>query len=546
MANRYAVADGLWSNTSTWDGGTLPGTTDDVYANNYDISIDQDITVASISNDGSLAGYTDGGKFKFVDGYSLSGNIFCGGTENCLISDSGVLNSPINIYGNISFSTSPSVNNTRAFYFTSRTGILNIVGDITGGDSSSYYSMGVDLNNNYGDTTVTVSGNLNGSDRGVSLNITNSYCDLNLFGNSTGGSKALSTYSSSCHGLAVSNSSGTYNLTGNITGGGPIVGRAVGVYMGSCQGSLNINGNITGGDMTSSNDSFWAMGLYKTNCSFNTIINGNVTGAGVGYWNKGIYVVNSNGDFTINGNINGDVAPGAYIYLNNGSFTLNGTSQGGQAGVSYGFQAWASDFFYINGACKGGTLGVAGNQSWGGNCQGHNTAHVTSLGEHKPGGGAGYSFASDNSINYNSDGLKIHYCSGVYHSGNLICDTATSNTYFQGAACLQICRSPEYAVADIIAPTISGSKYGRYICGFSSYNNNVSYYDERNISGNIFNGEYLNGARDNYGVTIYNSYQNRSNTNIYGSLVNLGGNYSALLLIMASIAIIIMDMKVKI
>jgi hypothetical protein len=45
VAIRYAVANGDWSSTSTWNGGTLPASGDDVYANNFTVNIDQSITV---------------------------------------------------------------------------------------------------------------------------------------------------------------------------------------------------------------------------------------------------------------------------------------------------------------------------------------------------------------------------------------------------------------------------------------------------------------------------------------------------------------------
>jgi hypothetical protein len=48
VAIRYAVASGNWSATSTWNGGTLPASTDDVYANGFTVSIDQTITVNSL------------------------------------------------------------------------------------------------------------------------------------------------------------------------------------------------------------------------------------------------------------------------------------------------------------------------------------------------------------------------------------------------------------------------------------------------------------------------------------------------------------------
>jgi len=48
MPNRWAVASGNWSNTATWNSGAtlgLPTASDDVYANRFNIILDQDISV---------------------------------------------------------------------------------------------------------------------------------------------------------------------------------------------------------------------------------------------------------------------------------------------------------------------------------------------------------------------------------------------------------------------------------------------------------------------------------------------------------------------
>jgi hypothetical protein len=50
MALRYAVASGNWSNTATWNGGTLPTAVDDVFSNNFTVTIDGTFTVLSIRN----------------------------------------------------------------------------------------------------------------------------------------------------------------------------------------------------------------------------------------------------------------------------------------------------------------------------------------------------------------------------------------------------------------------------------------------------------------------------------------------------------------
>jgi hypothetical protein len=51
MAIRFARQAGNWSNPLTWDDGlTIPTTGDEVYLNNYNIIIDQDVTTGFISN----------------------------------------------------------------------------------------------------------------------------------------------------------------------------------------------------------------------------------------------------------------------------------------------------------------------------------------------------------------------------------------------------------------------------------------------------------------------------------------------------------------
>ena len=43
MAVRFAVASGNWSNPAIWDNGAVPVAGDDVYANGFNVTINQNI-----------------------------------------------------------------------------------------------------------------------------------------------------------------------------------------------------------------------------------------------------------------------------------------------------------------------------------------------------------------------------------------------------------------------------------------------------------------------------------------------------------------------
>ena len=146
MATRYAVADGNWSSTSTWDGGTLPGNGDDVYTDGKTVTIDIDLTgsyrPANLYAKAKPGGGTAGGRFNV--------------TTTRQIGESGY---PVGIYGS---------DLTSARYgcvtFSGGSGTtLTIYGNVTGG--SGQYAYGV---NNYDTGTITITGTVTGkSDHGV-------------------------------------------------------------------------------------------------------------------------------------------------------------------------------------------------------------------------------------------------------------------------------------------------------------------------------------------------------------------------------------------
>lgn len=148
MANRYAVANGNWSNTATWDGGTLPAQGDDVRANSYTVTIDQDITVNSIRND-AFSPAVLGGKF-IINSTGL--NVLCdiyAASSNCL--EISGFSGETNVTGNV-YATN---NNGSAILLNG----ANITINLTGEAYSGFMNSGSGATSNSG--LIVTAGNFN-------------------------------------------------------------------------------------------------------------------------------------------------------------------------------------------------------------------------------------------------------------------------------------------------------------------------------------------------------------------------------------------------
>jgi hypothetical protein len=282
MANRFAVANGDWSNTATWDGGTLPTSADDVYTNNFNVNVNQNIDVISLRNT-AATGITAGGTFTFntsgvtadisntiVMNFSLATSTFILITANSGLITINIPNgiildirngNLINYTGDcdltftcVSFvGTSPNIGETRAMINKTSSGLLifngNIFGRFTdnnnggilflqststtiingtinGGSASGFGSSGVNITQ--GNLTVVSQINGGTGSRGVGIYSTSTGI-INITGNLIGNI-----------GNAVNSTNGTINITGDILGG--IVGG-----INSLNSTLNITGTINGG-----------------------------------------------------------------------------------------------------------------------------------------------------------------------------------------------------------------------------------------------------------------------------------------------------------
>jgi hypothetical protein len=243
MAIRYAVATGNWSNTAIWDGGTLPTSADDVYANNFTVTIDGTFTVLTIRNTANTTpAITAGGGFTFANG----GNLTCSAPTNsvfnravgsvyCLTFDlpsgqSATFNGSVNESGLVTNGRSILVQNT---------GTFNMVGN--------YDIQNINLNNRAtiwvnGSTIINIVGNITCSQTqlfsGSTLWVFSGNPTISITGNTSGGSTNNISMSFG-NGIYTAVAS-TINITGNIT-------TNAASSIGLTGGTLNVIGNITGG-----------------------------------------------------------------------------------------------------------------------------------------------------------------------------------------------------------------------------------------------------------------------------------------------------------
>lgn len=215
MPNRWAVASGDWSNTATWNGGTLPTSADDVFANNFTVNVNQDIDVISLRNT-ATTGVNVGGTFNFNTANvtaNISGQFFIAAANLCTIT---------------STTGTVTINAPAAVVTLPTTGFSGNVIAVTG-------------NCNFNLTAISLS-TAGGTQNAQILNKTSGTGSLNIIANLTGGAGAGANVSQA---VRVSGGSGVVNITGNLTGG--TGGSASQAYVNSAGSITNITGNITGG-----------------------------------------------------------------------------------------------------------------------------------------------------------------------------------------------------------------------------------------------------------------------------------------------------------
>jgi hypothetical protein len=199
MAVRYAVATGNWSNTATWNGGTLPTSADDVYSNGFTVTIDQNVTVLSLRNT-SGTGITAAGGFIVTGSFTITADFYFAGGNLLTYNGTGTLN----IIGNIPVHVQEG-GGSNCWNFTG-SGNITVIGNINTAKSAGRSSI-----NKTGSGKLTMTGN-------ISL-------ESNLNHN------------------AITISAGDVEITGNITNSATVAGNT-NVILHSGTGSLVVIGQL--------------------------------------------------------------------------------------------------------------------------------------------------------------------------------------------------------------------------------------------------------------------------------------------------------------
>jgi len=321
MAIRKAVATGNWSDTATWDGGTIPGLNDTVYANGYTVTLDQaiDLTGSTVDQSGS---FIPGQIYEIVSlgttNFALTANAIVPGTN------AGTATAVSSTVGTIFQAVNAG---------TATTGTAKRLGALL-----NYVNTPISVVTGGG---FTMSGNYNVTGAYIQAGSANCLSFTSTVTSTLAGCRAIgSAFTLSTRAISFG-STGTLTLNGIIARGGSVAGSTV------ANGAHAVE-NTSSGTIAFTNASTinggasLANGVLNTGTGTISVTNSSITG-GVGNNAYGIINNNSFGNVSVIGStiLGGPSGGGnnSFCIQNNlnGSVTVtSSTIDGGFGGTAHG------------------------------------------------------------------------------------------------------------------------------------------------------------------------------------------------------------------
>jgi hypothetical protein len=242
MANVWAIKSGDWSDTTVWNTGALPTSADDVYANNFNVNVNQNITVNSLRNTANT-GITAGGTFTFNTGgitINITDNIYFNytGTFIFVTASSGLIT--FNLLNNKLLFSKAGVNNTILINYSGNCDFtINSISIDGPSSGASTYTLLSKSSNGVLTINCNVNGQTNNGANGKVLNLT-SPSENYINGNVNGGNTNI--FNSSAVGVY---NGANLTVNGNVNGGSNTIGGNSTIDFQS-SGNLNIIGNVSG------------------------------------------------------------------------------------------------------------------------------------------------------------------------------------------------------------------------------------------------------------------------------------------------------------
>ena len=406
MGLRVAVANGDWSNPSTWEGGILPTATDVAATNGFVVNIDQDITVECLTNTAHPANSVPVMQSLNVPGgFTTASTTYNAGTQYAAWKAFDGNNSTAWLtldgytFGSLSyeFKTAKVINRYKVSAWSSNTASGPRNWTFEAWDGTDWVVLETVTNNSLSSYIGTISNTIAYKQYRINATSNNgsSYLGIGEFVlDNVGDRETPSTYGGSftvIPGIVITctqtglyagltlitiNTSGTYNFVANIakssqitalsiTGGNPtiniigdLLGSAGSLLISATQSTINITGNLT---------------VFEGGANCLSIGNGNIcniTGNIIGYSLGGgvpqAIIIGSGGVCYITGNVFYTNYATASLISNNGVLSVVGTINAtgiNNSGANAVYSDWGSGAInLLSGPFIFSTTGV--NPTW--------------------------------------------------------------------------------------------------------------------------------------------------------------------------------------